>query len=117
MSAKDLYHKIEALQQQVETLQSAATSPAQAQGVLLEMLEALQVSLEELYVTEGSLHQQHDDLVVVHQQAEAGLRDSEARSTPFCRPPWTVSSRSTSGALSSRSTRLPSASLGIPPTK
>ena len=43
------------------------------------MLDALQISLAELYVTEGSLHQRHDDLVVVHQQAEAGLRDSEAR--------------------------------------
>jgi two-component system sensor kinase FixL len=79
MSAKHLYHQIEALQQQVVSLQSAATSPAQGQGVLLEMLEAFQVSLKELYVTEGSQHQQHDDLVVVHQQAEAVLRDSEAR--------------------------------------
>ena len=51
----------------------------QGQGVLLEMLEALQVSLQALQVAEGELHQQHDDLVVVHEQAEAVLRDSEAR--------------------------------------
>jgi PAS domain S-box-containing protein len=46
--------------------------------VLLEMLEALEVSLQALHVAEGELHQQHDDLVVVHEQAEAVLRDSEA---------------------------------------
>ncbi len=79
MSAKNLHHQIEALQQQVTSLRSAATSPAQGQGVLLEMLEALQVSLQALHVAEGELHQQHDDLVVVQQQAEAVLRDSEAR--------------------------------------
>ncbi len=79
MSAKNLHHQIEALQQQVTSLRSAATSPAQGQGVQIEMLEALQVSLQALHVAEGELHQQHDDLVVVHQQAEAVLRDSEAR--------------------------------------
>jgi hypothetical protein len=44
------------------------------------------------------------------------LRDSEAR-TPFCRLQWTGSSPLTSGASSSRSTRRPSASLDIPPTR
>jgi PAS domain S-box-containing protein len=55
------------------------TSPTQGQGALLEMLEALQVSLQALHAAEGQLHRQHDDLVVVHRQAEAVLRDSEAR--------------------------------------
>ena len=32
-----------------------------------------------MQVAEGELHQQHDDLVVVHEQAEAVLHDSEAR--------------------------------------
>ena len=40
MSAKDVHHKIETLQQQVASLRSAATNPAQSQGVLLETLEA-----------------------------------------------------------------------------
>ena len=79
MSAKHVHRQIEALQQQVASLRSAVTSPAQGQGALLEMFEALQVSLQELQIAEGERHQQHDDLVVVHQQAEAGLRDSEAR--------------------------------------
>src|SRR5215831_3560875 len=80
MSAKHVQHQIEALQQQVASLRSALTSPAQGQGVLpLGLLDALQVSLLELYRAEGELHQQHDDLVVVHQQAQAVLRDSEAR--------------------------------------
>ena len=43
----------------------------------LDLLDALQVSLQELYSSEGELQQQHDDLVVVHQQAEAVLRDGE----------------------------------------
>jgi len=79
MSAKDLHHQIQALQQQVEFLRSAAASPLQLQGVLLETLEALHVSLAELHVAEGERHQQHDDLVVARKQAEAVLRDSEAR--------------------------------------
>jgi PAS domain S-box-containing protein len=79
MSAKQVHYQIEALQQQVASLRSAVTSPVQGQGVLLGMLEAIQVSLQALQVAEGELHQQHDDLVVVHRQAEAVLRDSEAR--------------------------------------
>src|SRR5512145_1144298 len=79
MSAQHVHYQIEALQQQVASLRSAVTSPVQEQGALLEMLEALQVSLQALHGAEGELHQQHDDLVVVHQQAEAVLRDSEAR--------------------------------------
>jgi PAS domain S-box-containing protein len=86
MSAKHLHHQIEALQQQMESLRSAATSPAQGQGELFETLDALQVSLAELRVAEEELHvaaeerhQQHDDLVIAHQQVEAGLRDSETR--------------------------------------
>jgi PAS domain S-box-containing protein len=79
MSAKQVHYQIEALQQQVASLRSAVTSPAQGQEVLLGMLEAIQVSLQALQVAEGKLHQQHDDLVVVHRQAEAVLRDSEAR--------------------------------------
>src|SRR5215468_5218161 len=79
MSAKQVHYQIEALQQQVASLRSAVTSPTQGQGVLLGMLEAIQVSLQALQVAEGELHQQHDDLVVVHRQAEAVLRDSEAR--------------------------------------
>ena len=79
MPAQHVHHQIEALQQQAASLRSAVTSPAQDQGVLLKMLDALQVLLQELHVTEGELHQQHDDLVVVHQQAEAVLQDSEAR--------------------------------------
>ena len=79
MSATHVYRQIEAIQQQVAALRAAVTSPAQEQGVLLEMCEALQVSLQELQIAEGKRHQQHDELVVVHQQAEVGLRDSEAR--------------------------------------
>src|SRR5215510_735236 len=79
MSAQHVYHQIEALQQQVASLQSAITSPTPGQGALLEMLEAIQVSLQALQIAEGERHQQHDDLVVVHRQAEAVLRDSEAR--------------------------------------
>src|SRR6266581_6199293 len=86
MSAHDLHYKITAFRQQVETLQSAAASPAQVQEVLLKMLEAFQASQEELRVAEAELHraeearrQQHDVLVVAHQQAETVLRDSEAR--------------------------------------
>ena len=86
MSAHDLPHKITAFQQQMETLQSAAASPAQVQAVLLEMLEALQASQGELRVAEEKLHraeeeqrQSHNDLVVAHRQAETGLRDREAR--------------------------------------
>ena len=37
MSAHDVHHKITAFRQQVETLQSAAASPAHVQAVLLEM--------------------------------------------------------------------------------
>jgi PAS domain-containing protein len=55
MSAEALPHEIAALQQQVQTLQCAAASPARSPEMLLEALEALR------------------------QQAEAGLRDSEAR--------------------------------------
>jgi hypothetical protein len=91
MSAKHVHHQIEALQQQVASLRSAVTSPTQGQGVLLEMLEALQGSLQAFHIAEGKRHQQHDELVVVHQQAAAVLRDSEAR-TPFCGPRWTGSS-------------------------
>ena len=79
MSAQHVHHQIEALQQHVASLRSVVASPAPGQGVLLEMLGALQVSLQALQVAEGELHQQHDDLVVVHEQAEAVLRDSEAR--------------------------------------
>jgi PAS domain S-box-containing protein len=79
MSATPVQHQIEAIQRQVASLQSAVTSPAQGQGVLLEMLEALQASLQVLQVAEGEQHQQYDDLIVVHQQAEVVLRDSEAR--------------------------------------
>ena len=57
MSAKYVHHQIEALQQQVASLRSAVTSPAQGQGMLLERLEALQISLHALQVTEGTLHQ------------------------------------------------------------
>ena len=78
MSATHVHRQIEALQQQVAALRSAVTSPAQGQGALLDMFEALQVSLQELQIAEGERHQQHDDLVVVHRQAEAGLHDSEA---------------------------------------
>ena len=117
MSAKHVHRQIEALQQQVASLRSAVTSPAQGQRALLEMFEALQVSLQELQIAEGERYQQHDDLVVVHQQAEAGLRDSEARTHAILQTRWTGSSPLTSGASSSRSTRLPSASLGIPPTR
>ena len=117
MSAEHVHHQIEALQQQVASLRSVVASPAQGQGVLLEMLEALQVSLQALQVAEGELHQQHDDLVVVHEQAEAVLRDSERARRPFYTPRWTVSSPLMTGASSSPSTRLPSASLGILPTR
>jgi PAS domain S-box-containing protein len=79
MSAPDLQYKITAFRQQVETLQSAAASPAQVQGVLLEIFEALQVLQEEVRVAEEEQHQQHDDLVVAHKHAETGLRDREAR--------------------------------------
>jgi hypothetical protein len=90
MSAKHVHRQIEALRQQVASLRSAVTSPTQGQGALLEMLEALQVSLQAFHVAEGK-RQQHDELVVVHQQAAAVLRASEAR-TPFCRPRWAGSS-------------------------
>src|SRR5437870_1587708 len=69
MSAKHVHHQIETIQQQVASLQSAVTSPVQGQEVLLEMLAALQAALQALHGTEGDLHQ----------QAEAVLRDSEAR--------------------------------------
>jgi len=49
------------------------------------MFEALQVSLRALQIAEGERHQQHDDLVVVHQQVEVGLRDSEARTHAILR--------------------------------
>lgn len=78
MSAKHVHRQIEALRQQVASLRSAVTSPTQGQGALLEMLEALQVSLQAFHVAEGK-QQQHDELVVVHQQAAAVLRASEAR--------------------------------------
>jgi len=79
MSAQHVHHQIAALQQQVAALRSAVTSPAQGPGGLLERLEALQGSLQALQVAEGQRHQQHDELVVVHEQAEAVLRDNEAR--------------------------------------
>jgi PAS domain S-box-containing protein len=79
MSAQPVHHQIEVLQQQVAALRSAVTSPAQGPGGLLEMLEALQASLQALQVAEGQRHQQHDELVVVHEQAAAVLRDHEAR--------------------------------------
>src|SRR2546428_10300368 len=86
MSAHDLHHKITAFRQQVETLQSAAASPVHVPEVLLEMLEALQTSQEELRVAEAERHraeeeqrQSHNDLVVAHQYAETGQRESEAR--------------------------------------
>ena len=72
MPAKHVHHQIEAIQRQVASLRAALADPAQGQGGLpLELLNALQVSLQELQRAEGELHQQHDDLVVVHQQAEA----------------------------------------------
>src|SRR5947208_16044385 len=69
MSAKHVHHQIETIQQQVASLQSAVTSPVQGQEVLLEMLAALQAALQALHGIEGDLHQ----------QAEAVLRDIEAR--------------------------------------
>jgi two-component system sensor kinase FixL len=68
--AEDLHHKIAAFQQQVETLRATAVSPEQAQKVLLEVFEALHVSLEALHVAEEELLQQHDDLAVARQAAE-----------------------------------------------
>jgi PAS domain S-box-containing protein len=79
MSAQHVHQQIEALQQQVAFLRSAVTSPAQAQGVLLERLDAIQASLQALHGAEGELHQQHEKLVIAHQQTELGLRESEAR--------------------------------------
>ena len=52
MSAKHVHHQIETLQQQVASLRSAVTSPAQGQGVLLEMLTALQAALQALHGAE-----------------------------------------------------------------
>jgi hypothetical protein len=75
-----VHHQIEALQQQVASLRSAVTSPAQGQGVLLKMLGALQVSLQAFHVAEGKRHQQHDELVVVHQQAPVREAYEAARS-------------------------------------
>ena len=50
------------------------------QGVLLKMLDNTYRSCcKSCMSPKGKLHQQHDDLVVVHQQAEAVLQDSEAR--------------------------------------
>jgi PAS domain S-box-containing protein len=79
MSAKHVHHQIAVLQQQVASLRSAVTGPAQAQGVLLEMLDAIEASVQALRGTEGELHQQHEELVLAHQQTALGLRDSEAR--------------------------------------
>jgi PAS domain S-box-containing protein len=79
MSAQHVYQQIEALQQQVASLRSAVTSPAQAQGVLLEGLDAIQASLQALHRAAGELHQQHEKLVIAHQQTALGLRENEAR--------------------------------------
>jgi PAS domain S-box-containing protein len=62
MAAEGVHQTIETLQREVEALRSAATTPAQSQGVLLEALGAFRSMLAELHV------------------AEAALRDSEARS-------------------------------------
>src|SRR5215470_10414270 len=63
MSVEDAHHKIAAFQQQLETLQAAATNPGPSPGVLLEAVQTFHGLLEELH------------------GAEAALRDSEARST------------------------------------
>jgi two-component system sensor kinase FixL len=77
MSAKHVHHQIAVLQQQVASLRSAMTGPAQ--GVLLEMLDAIEASVQALHSAEGELHRQHEELVIAHQQTALGLRDSEAR--------------------------------------
>ena len=71
MFADELHHKIAVFQQQVQSLQAAATSPTQEQTVLREACEALHVALEELCVAEETLHQQHEDLLVARQATEA----------------------------------------------
>jgi PAS domain S-box-containing protein len=63
MSAEDVHARIAAFQQQLETLQAAATSPGPSQGVWLEALQTFRGMLQELH------------------GAETALRDSEARST------------------------------------
>ena len=66
MLANDLHHKIEACQQQMETLMAAAVSPAPSQAALLEARKAFQALLEALHVAEAARRQQHDDLIVAH---------------------------------------------------
>ena len=58
MSAEGVHHTIETLQREVEALRSAATNPAQSQGVLLEALGAFRSMLEELHADRGGAPRQ-----------------------------------------------------------
>jgi len=68
MTTDDWRHMIETLQQQVETMRAAVTHPAQWPGILQQTVEVLRASPEALHVAAEE-----------RQQAEAALRDSEAR--------------------------------------
>ena len=68
MTTDDWRHMIETLQQQVETMRTAITHPAQWPGILQQTVEVLRASPEALHVAAEE-----------RQQAEAALRDSEAR--------------------------------------
>ena len=60
MSMSDLHHQIEALQQQVDTLQSAVENPAQFHSMLPETIKALQTSLAELRGADEAIQRQNE---------------------------------------------------------
>ena len=71
MSLSDLHHQLEALQQQVDTLQSAVDNPAQFHSLLPETIKTLQTSLVELHVANEALHQHNTALTAACRAAEA----------------------------------------------
>lgn len=85
MPSDDWHHRIETMQQQVEIVRGAIAHPAQSPGALQEAVEVLQAALEALYAAAEERQQQEVVAVAqqateaMHQQAEAALRDSEAR--------------------------------------
>jgi PAS domain S-box-containing protein len=71
MAISDLHHQIEALQQQVDILQSAVDNPARFQSILPETVKALQTSLAKLRVADEALYRHNTALDSAHRTTEA----------------------------------------------
>lgn len=78
MPTEERRYQIAAVQQHMERVRTAMTDPTQWPTVLWETSQVLQSSLVALRIADQELYQQQKDITAC-QQAEAALRDSEAR--------------------------------------